>query len=65
MTNPKKKQKTGALKVKKAKVLENATVVEEDRDIDEHPLHMNHFLVIKYRDNSHRIARVTTIVYNI
>jgi hypothetical protein len=64
MTNPKKKSKVVYNKgYKKQKQPENSAeiAVNEVRDVDEHPLQNGHFLVIKYRDESHRLARVFAI----
>jgi hypothetical protein len=58
MTHPKKKQK-GQKKGKKMSV--GAEDPEEDvveRDVDEHPYQKGHYLVVRYRDNSHRLAKV-------
>ena len=61
MTIPKKKTKTKKKVEKKAVPVVEADVVvvkEEKKDIDEHPLAIGHFLVVKYRDGSDRLARV-------
>ena len=33
---------------------------EEDtnKDVDEHPLSLNHYIVVKYRDDSPRLAKI-------
>ena len=60
MTHPKKKQK-GQKKPKKVIISgEGAVQAEEnvDRDVDEHPYQKGHYLVVRYRDGSHRLAKV-------
>jgi Ni/Co efflux regulator RcnB len=60
MTNPKKKQK-GQKKGKKVPAETEASEPQEEtagRDVDEHPFKNGHYLVVKYRDNSSRIAKV-------
>ena len=61
MTQPKKKLKAGNTKKKfeKKAPVEGEGVKEEKKDIDEHPLANGHFLVVKYRDGSDRLVRVS------
>lgn len=60
-----KKKKKGAIPPsapanRAAIVKKKKTEDEEDdgRDPDEHPLHTNHFVVVKYRDDSPRLAKI-------
>ena len=65
MTQPKKKSKIKKKFEKKAVVDAGGNsnggevVKEEKKDIDEHPLANGHFLVVKYRDGSDRLVRVS------
>lgn len=61
----KKKKKGGAIPpnapgTKAAVVKKKKPDAEEDdgRDPDEHPLHTNHFIVVRYRDDSPRLAKI-------
>mmetsp|Transcript_3368 Transcript_3368/g.5276 ORF Transcript_3368/g.5276 Transcript_3368/m.5276 type:complete len:488 (-) Transcript_3368:67-1530(-) len=56
MTQPKKKKnQKSKKKAAPAPVEETETIT---RNIDEHPLRKGHFLVVRYRDNSHRLAKI-------
>jgi hypothetical protein len=58
MTQPKKKSKIKKKFEKKAPVECGEVIKEEKKDIDEHPLAIGHYLVVKYRDGSDRLVRV-------
>lgn len=63
MTQTKKKTKFKKKAEKKAPAEGEAVKEEkEKKDIDEHPLAIGHFLIVKYRDGSDRLVRVSGVV---
>lgn len=56
-----KKTKTKKKFEKKAPVEGAEVIKEEKKDIDDHPIANGHFLVVKYRDGSDRLVRVSKL----